>query len=273
MVAGRISALREVFRPKFVRFGSIALACLFAYDAASNQLALPKISQLWGVSGSLIPWWGWLLILQTIFVYALFEYVRRNVGLSHANAQQYDDTELRRRIDEAEERSLAAERALAAHLQTLSSDNNLARVAARRDFLGKLIDRVNRSEAELDEAFEAFESAAKIPLVPMSKNRSFEHSRTKLSMARGGVEMALSQYSPKPVRLGLHPNYTLNPMKKVGQDSEVPDEERRQDYRLAWDQVQTDKKTIRKMLDAMNAELRSLDAAWAKGGDDGIKRY
>ncbi len=29
------------------------------------------------MSGSLLPWWGWLLILQAIFVYGLFEYVRR----------------------------------------------------------------------------------------------------------------------------------------------------------------------------------------------------
>lgn len=35
------------------------------------------------MSGSLLPWWGWLLIAQAIFVYALFEYVRRITQSPH----------------------------------------------------------------------------------------------------------------------------------------------------------------------------------------------
>lgn len=29
-----------------------------------------------GMTGALLPWWGWLLVLQALFTYALFEYVR-----------------------------------------------------------------------------------------------------------------------------------------------------------------------------------------------------
>ncbi len=74
-----ISTLQEFWRPKIVMLGSASIALLAGHDAASNQLGLPKIGELVGNSGTLFfPWWGWLLILQTLFVYELFEFVRRS---------------------------------------------------------------------------------------------------------------------------------------------------------------------------------------------------
>lgn len=77
---GRSILLREVFRPKLVRYGGGFVAVVAAWDAFFNQFELPKIGSLVGMSGALLPWWGWLLILQALFVYGLFEYVRRNVS-------------------------------------------------------------------------------------------------------------------------------------------------------------------------------------------------
>lgn len=60
------------------------------YDAASNQFGFPKISALWGMSGDLLPWWGWLLIGQAVFVYALFEYVRRGLATPPVQNENLD---------------------------------------------------------------------------------------------------------------------------------------------------------------------------------------
>ena len=77
MPESRLSTFRELWKPKIVKVGGAIVAALAGYDAASNQLGFVKIGEVLGMSGTLLPWWGWLLILQAIFVYALFEYVRR----------------------------------------------------------------------------------------------------------------------------------------------------------------------------------------------------
>lgn len=57
-------------------------AAIASYDGISNQMGWPKIPALWGMTGYLLPWWGWLLLTQGILVLALFEYVRRNSDVS-----------------------------------------------------------------------------------------------------------------------------------------------------------------------------------------------
>ena len=88
MVFARIKTLHTILKPRLVKWGGGAITALAAYDVISNQfpsLKLPRLGDVllrWaGMSGSLLPWWGWLLVLQALFVYALFEYVRRNVPL------------------------------------------------------------------------------------------------------------------------------------------------------------------------------------------------
>lgn len=56
------------------------VAVIGVYDTVGGQLELPTLRKLFGMSSNLLPWWGWLLILQAFFVVALFEYVRRNIG-------------------------------------------------------------------------------------------------------------------------------------------------------------------------------------------------
>lgn len=65
--------------PNIVKYGATIASCLALYDILSNQFDLPTIGRIVGMSGALMPWWGWLLILQVIFVYGLFEYVRRTL--------------------------------------------------------------------------------------------------------------------------------------------------------------------------------------------------
>lgn len=86
MAEGRLSTLQEMLKPTVVRVGGGALLFLGSYDVLCNQLGLPplkdlisKVAPFVGMTGSLMPWWGWLLILQSLFVYALFEYVRVSI--------------------------------------------------------------------------------------------------------------------------------------------------------------------------------------------------
>ncbi|WP_288484820.1 hypothetical protein [uncultured Novosphingobium sp.] len=73
--------IKEYARPLWVSllalFGGVA-----TYDGVSGQFDLPKLSTLFGKTGSLLPWWGWLLVIQAIAVAALFDYVRRNVPVA-----------------------------------------------------------------------------------------------------------------------------------------------------------------------------------------------
>jgi hypothetical protein len=68
---------KELLAPKLVRWGLALLAVIGGYDTVASQAELPTLRDILGMSGALLPWWGWLLILQAILVYALFEYVRR----------------------------------------------------------------------------------------------------------------------------------------------------------------------------------------------------
>ena len=76
-MASRLSTLRALWAPTVVKAAVLLVGAVAAYDSFSSQFGWPTLGTLLGISGSLLPWWGWLLILQAIFVYALFEYVRR----------------------------------------------------------------------------------------------------------------------------------------------------------------------------------------------------
>jgi hypothetical protein len=80
MAESRLTTIYEFTKPPLVRVALAGLAAVSGYDALSSQLDLPTIRKIWGVSGSLLPWWGWLLILQAVLGYALFEYVRLYVS-------------------------------------------------------------------------------------------------------------------------------------------------------------------------------------------------
>lgn len=98
----RVSVLLDVIRPWFVRILLSLWGVTAGYDGVSNQFGLQKIPKVWGMTGSLLPWWGWLLVLQAIFVFALFEYVRRNAAPSPEPVAppcaSYDDTEIAAKV-------------------------------------------------------------------------------------------------------------------------------------------------------------------------------
>lgn len=75
------------------------VAIIAAWDASSNQFSLPKIPRLWGMTGSLLPWWGWLLVAHAILVLSLFEYVRRNGGSRSISAELVDEERVREIFD------------------------------------------------------------------------------------------------------------------------------------------------------------------------------
>lgn len=79
MAQGHVRTLRGVFHPTALKIVFAVVSVVGAYDSFSNQFSLPRLGKLAGMSGSLLPWWGWLLALQFVFVAGLFEYIRRNV--------------------------------------------------------------------------------------------------------------------------------------------------------------------------------------------------
>jgi hypothetical protein len=82
----KLSFIYELTRPKIVRIVLALWAFSATYDGVANQYGLHKIPALWGMTESLLPWWGWLLVAQAVFVYALFEYVRRNMATPQPEA-------------------------------------------------------------------------------------------------------------------------------------------------------------------------------------------
>ena len=91
MLESRLSLFRDLLAPRFVKILLGLVGSLGTYDAASSQFDWPKLPKVWGMSGGLLPWWGWLLVLQAIFVYALFEYVRKLRKSPQTNVSNDDD--------------------------------------------------------------------------------------------------------------------------------------------------------------------------------------
>jgi hypothetical protein len=110
------SQIRELLRPLWVRVLLPVSLGVGTYDGVSSQFNLPKLSQLFGKTGALLPWWGWLLVIQAVAVAALFDFVRRNVPVIVTAVEQtpnqgylYLDTKLENvRVDgEINKRDLA----------------------------------------------------------------------------------------------------------------------------------------------------------------------
>lgn len=83
MAQTRLQAFKAVLHPgwaKVVFWGPIAAS---VYQFGCDQFDLPKLPKLWGMTSAAFPWWGWLVIAQAGFVYALFEYVRRAFAVAN----------------------------------------------------------------------------------------------------------------------------------------------------------------------------------------------
>ena len=85
MSDSRLSTIRELLRPPLVKIIGLLWIGLTTWDVLSSQFDWPNLRSVWGMTGSLLPWWGWLLVLQAIFVYALFEYVRTSLVVAPAD--------------------------------------------------------------------------------------------------------------------------------------------------------------------------------------------
>jgi hypothetical protein len=108
MALGRLETLHEVFRPKIVRIWSFVVGAVFLYDVLCNQFGLPKLAKLWGMSGDLMPWRGWLTLLQLGITYGLFEMMRSVTVIgpqaTSTSPASIDLTALEDRIAELEQR-------------------------------------------------------------------------------------------------------------------------------------------------------------------------
>lgn len=90
-MAGRWAFIRTLFRSWWVRAAALLatiLAFVNGYAGVQDQFPrLPKLQDVISVPHlGFLPWWGWFLVwlfvLQTVFVYALFEYVRVRIPTS-----------------------------------------------------------------------------------------------------------------------------------------------------------------------------------------------
>ncbi|GGC24404.1 hypothetical protein GCM10011371_10060 [Novosphingobium marinum] len=95
-MSDRFSFWKTLWRQRGVALLTYSFGGLGVYDAASSQFELPKLGGFvpWvsnNMSGMLLPWWGWLLILQGVAYYALFEYVRTRTDHSPVTTETESD--------------------------------------------------------------------------------------------------------------------------------------------------------------------------------------
>lgn len=112
-MASHSEAIRQILNIPSIKWGKWVFGAVAVYDLFSSQVRIedrfepPTLLELLGMSGALLPWWGWLLVAQAIFTYGLFECVRRNlVANNNGVAQSRDDvavTELAARLERLEE--------------------------------------------------------------------------------------------------------------------------------------------------------------------------
>lgn len=162
----RSQALKEVFATWKARlFVGIPMAA-GAYQFGCDQLDWPKLPVLWDMTGALFPWWGWVLVAQAGFVFALFEYVRRNVGIQTPPASSLIDEERVKAMvaehvaargvgavvapkltADQESRLEQASRGNSENRQRI--DNALKRLDAIEQFVSMLTDERRRADARL----------------------------------------------------------------------------------------------------------------------------
>lgn len=158
MAESRISTLRAIWAPRLVKVAFGAVALVAGYDSFSSQFGFPKLGTVLGMSGTLLPWWGWLLILQAIFVYALFEYVRRmsparSQGINSGGLPVLDYTEmdelrgqLAEKVDSIFLRIGTVDRDLRNELDTMG--DRLEKLDSKAETIEKLALRSNELQSE-----------------------------------------------------------------------------------------------------------------------------
>lgn len=90
----RLNTLQNLARPLWVKVSGISVALAGVWQFGCDQLGWPRLPQAWAIVDAHVPWWGWLITLQTIFVASLFEYVRRNTSFVPATSETAHSSEL-----------------------------------------------------------------------------------------------------------------------------------------------------------------------------------
>lgn len=103
-----LSTIKHVLRPWRSRVVVAVPSGAAAYQFGCDQFGLPTLPVLWGMTGAGLPWWAWIVVAQSGFVYALFEYVRRRLPdeawsvIPLVSSTSYDDSAISARIAELE---------------------------------------------------------------------------------------------------------------------------------------------------------------------------
>lgn len=103
-----LSTIKNVLRPWTSRVVVAVPTGAAAYQFGCDQFGLPTLPVLWGMTGAGLPWWAWIVVAQSGFVYALFEYVRRRLPdeawsvIPQASNASYDDSAISSRVAELE---------------------------------------------------------------------------------------------------------------------------------------------------------------------------
>lgn len=178
------------------------------------------------------------------------------------------NTRIRNEVHAARDLAKALDVRVAAtigRVENLAKDARLARVAARRDYLGNLIKRIDDYQQKMREEFDGFSEAARQPR-DLGNDQLLKGHQERIDAIRRNLQQLLGEYAGQHVALGEHPNYSINPMKPVGKDKGVPDAEWRQEYRRMWDQMQADKHAVGAVAKLMRREHAELTGEWNVGG-------
>lgn|GEM_PF-5181626 len=232
----RLSTLGALLKPTLVRVWLVLFGSLATYDTLASQLELRTIRAWWGMSGSLMPWWGWLLVLQAILFYALFEYVRRQLG-ARGDASIYDDSAMGRKIENLASRLLEVEKAVGTVLPALSKAVETTNNMARLTWLDYKAEEFAQEIKRLEEYWNHLAQALAKPKSAAMGQPEGSLNTWRIVLIR--LVDRLGPDSPTPLNVTDHPNYDINPARKAPGEEAVPDEETRFDFRRCYDQYQT----------------------------------
>jgi hypothetical protein len=134
------------------------------YQFGCDQFDWPKLPALWGMTGAGLPWWGWLLIAQAGFVYALFEYVRRSQWPA------YDDAPLKAKIAEVNTFAGALGEALGKE-----TNENLERIEGKLDLtiklFGERLEKLEKGTTQTGDLGKRNEASLAATLVVLKEQR------------------------------------------------------------------------------------------------------
>lgn len=278
----RLLIVKElVWGQVWVRVLLAAWTVAASYDALNGVVSqilpgtweLPELGQLFMTGSALLPWWGWLLILQAILTASVIEFVVRHIAALDSDLEKKIGP-LRDRIGAAEgnfgrfDTEMHTARVAAGHLgeevgrvasevvrlrqewfyveslpgQIQELQAPLAAIAEAHR-LGGIPERLDVLSAQASEALRSLSGVEEIAAA--NKGGGAINSLGRLWSDRamicegflGELEILALSECDQSIDTQSSPHYNANPFRKVPNDNRFSDEELKQEFRKLSDRV------------------------------------